>query len=163
MKYRLAFAWILRLAFVALLTISGIGKLLDGREASQFLIALANSHPIVKKWAAHFIIGLSVIEIVLACSLLAQKSVRIGLTILSGILVLFSAALTLILVRDVPIDACGCFGSWGGEISVEIALIKNLILLFAVLGCTLLLGSNPRSAITIPSTESSKKDFFEQE
>jgi len=154
MKYRLAFAWILRLAFVALLTISGIGKFFDGREASQFLIALANSHPLVKKWSVHFIIGLSVIEIVLACSLLAQRSVRIGLTILSGILVLFSAALTVILVRDVPIDNCGCFGSLGGEISVEIALIKNLILLVAVIGCYLLLVSKPRPCITIPSTKS---------
>jgi len=162
MKHRLAFAWILRLAFVALLTISGIGKLLDGREASQFLVALTNFHPLVKKWAAHFILGLSVIEIVLACSLLAQRSVRIGLTILSGILVLFSAALIVMLMRDIPIGACGCFGSLGGEISVEIALIKNLILLVAVIGCSLLLGSNPRLTITIPSTESSTR-VFEQE
>ncbi|MDZ7291868.1 MAG: hypothetical protein ONB44_16370 [candidate division KSB1 bacterium] len=143
----------MRLAIVVLLFISGAGKLLDGREASQFLIALANSHPVAEKWADDFISGLSIFEIVLAGSLLHRKSVRIGLSVLSGILVVFSIALAMMLARNVPLDSCGCSGAFGGELTIEIALLRNLILLVAVVGCYLLLATNPRpgSPATIKS------------
>jgi hypothetical protein len=145
MKYRLAITWILRLTFAVLLTASGIGKLLDGREASQFLIALANSHPVAEKWADDFIRVLSVFEIVLAGSLLHRKSLRVGLSVLSGMLVLFSVALAIPLTRDVPLDSCGCSGAFGEEMTIETALLKNSILLVAVMGCYLLFASNPVS------------------
>lgn len=152
--YRLAFAWILRLAFMILLVNSGVGKLLDGREASQFLVALTDSHSVAEKWADDFIIGLSIFEIVLAGSLLQRRSVRIGLSVLSGILVVFSLALAIMLARDVPLDSCGCFGAFGEEMTVEIALLRNLILLVAVMGCYQLLASTPRPSSPAPSTES---------
>lgn len=144
MKYRLAITWMLRLTFVVLLTASGVGKLLDGREAGQFLVALTNSHPTMERRADDFIIGLSIFEIMVAAFLLHRKSVRMGLSILSGVLVLFSVALVSALIREVPMNSCGCFGSFGGEMSIEIALLKNLIFLIATMACYLLLASAHR-------------------
>jgi len=138
-RYRLAITWMLRLTFIFLLAASGVGKLLNGRKAGQFLVALTNSHPAMERWADGFIIGLSIFEIILAGSLLHRRSIRIGLSILSGILVLFSGALIAVLVRDVPLRSCGCLGAFGGEMSLEIALLRNLVLLVAALGCYLLL------------------------
>lgn len=142
-NYRRHLAWALRLTLVAMLMVSGAGKLLDSREASQFLIALANSHPVAEKWADDFIMGLSILEIVLAGSLFHRKSVRIGLTVLSGMLFVFSVALAIMLARDVPLESCGCSGAFGGEMAIETALLRNLILLVAVMGSYLLLASNP--------------------
>ena len=152
--YRLIFSWILRLTFVVFLVISGIGKFLDGREAGQFLIGLTNAHPVAEKWADDFISGWSIFEIVLAGSLIHPRSVHFGLSILSGILVVFSAALAVMLARDVPLDACGCLGAFGEEMTIETALLRNLILLVAVTGCYLLLPSNPHPGSPAPSTES---------
>lgn len=144
MKYRLAITWVLRLTFVVLLTASGVGKLLDGREAGQFLVAFTNSPPTMERWADDFIIGLSIFEIVVAAFLLHRKSARMGLSILSGVLALFSVVLVSALIREVPMNSCGCFGFFGGEISIEIVLLKNLILLIATMACYLLLASAPR-------------------
>lgn len=123
MSYRLAIVWILRLVLVVFLVISGTGKLLDRHEASQFIVTLTHSHPVVEQQADSLIIGLSIFEIVLAGSLLHRGSARIGLFVLSGILVLFSGVLVVVLVRDGSLHSCGCFGAFGGEMSLEIALL----------------------------------------
>lgn len=147
MKYRLAIAWLLRLVLVVFLVISGIGKLLDRHEASQFIVTLANSNPIVEQRADGLIFGLSIFEIALAGSLLVRRSVRIGLIILSGILVLFSGALVMVLLHPGSLISCGCFGVFGGEMSLEIALLRNSLLLATALGCYLLLVTTPHADV----------------
>ena len=133
----------LQLILAVLLVISGIGKLLDRHEANQFIVTLTNSNLVMEQRADGLVIGLSIFEIALAGSLLYRSSVRIGLFILSGVLVLFSGILVMVLVRDGSFHSCGCFGAFSGEMSLEIALLRNLILLIATLGCYLLLVSTP--------------------
>ncbi|MCI0618802.1 hypothetical protein L0244_37990 [bacterium] len=140
----------LRLILAVLLVISGIGKLLDRHVASQFIVTLTNSNPLVEQRADGLVIGLSIFEIALAGSLLHRSSVRIGLFILSGILVLFSGILVMVLVRGGSLGSCGCFGIFGEELSLEIALLRNLILLIATLGCYLLLVSSHADVNTHP-------------
>jgi hypothetical protein len=144
MTPRLALAWMLRLAFAIVLTVSGIGKLLDQHQASRFIVTLTNSNPVIEQRADGLVIGLSIFEIALAGSLLHRRSVRVGLSILSGILVLFSGVQSLMLVRGTSLDSCGCFGAFGGEMSLELALLRNLLLLAAASGCYLLLVSTPQ-------------------
>lgn len=147
MRHRLAFAWILRLILAVLLVISGIGKLLDQHRTSQFIVTLTHANPVVEQRADGLVIGLSLFEIALAVTLLHRRSVRIGLLILSGILVLFSGVLIAVLARDGSIDPCGCFGAFGGEMSLELALLRNLILLITTLVCYLLLVSTPNADV----------------
>ncbi len=156
MRHRRAIAWMLRLILAILLAITGIGKLLDRHEASQFIVTLTNANPVVEKRGDALIIGLSIFEIVLAGALLHRRSVRIGLLIFSGILALFSSAMGIVLVRGRSLDSCGCFGAFGGEMSLEIALLRNLLLLVAALGCYLLLVSTTRADVNTHSFDTPK-------
>jgi uncharacterized membrane protein YphA (DoxX/SURF4 family) len=120
-----------RIAIGGILLVSGVGKVLDATSTIELTryafthfgaTSPANPHEIV--------IAVSVLEIVLGTLLLTKKYLHITLRATSLILLGFTALLTFILFDSTTtISSCGCSGAFDVGMSVEMALVRNLVMM----------------------------------
>lgn len=131
--------WVLRLLLAAVFAVSGVGKLLNADGAVQLLDIVVDHvgwgrGEISNSTLAVVVHIVSAAEIALA-ALLTFASARWLSFVLVVTLVLlgvFSALLAALLWGGVQLASCGCSGAfdvlWGGGMRVEMALLRNLVL-----------------------------------
>jgi hypothetical protein len=130
---------VLRLLLAAVFAVSGVGKLLNADGAVQLLDIVVDHvgwgrGEISNSTLAVVVHIVSAAEIALA-ALLTFASARWLSFVLVVTLVLlgvFSALLAALLWGGVQLASCGCSGAfdvlWGGGMRVEMALLRNLVL-----------------------------------
>jgi uncharacterized membrane protein YphA (DoxX/SURF4 family) len=129
-------AWLtLRLILGGLFIVAGLAKL---RDPAAFATEVANYH-LFSEAAPLLAATLPAVELVAGLALISGPSRwrRSAALLLSGLMVVFTAALTLVVVRGINIS-CGCFGGDTGPIT-WLTVARD----FALLGVALALLFEP--------------------
>lgn len=135
--------WLVRFALAALFLFAGVAKLAD---PIAFAVEITN-YRLASALAPWLAATLPAIEIAVGAALVAPWSAwrRAGALAATGLLLVFTIAVTQTVVRGINVD-CGCFGGQSGPVT-GLTIARDLALLAA---CLLLLLAAPRSAATPP-------------
>ncbi len=129
--------WAVRLALGGVLLFSGVGKLLDPSTAQNFVETVAREVEVLSVFTAlpllRVVQGFAVLELVIAALLVVGIQARQAFLALLSIVVLFTIALGALYLRGEQVPTCGCFGAFGGEMTLEVALLRNLVLMALIL------------------------------
>jgi uncharacterized membrane protein YphA (DoxX/SURF4 family) len=139
-KYRRYTLLAIRIIVGTVFLFSGIGKLIDSGYVNYDIVRLlANTYFWIIEYAAHIIISLSIIELLIAVFLCWGKYLKwtlsAALLILSG----FTGILGYFYLQGMDVASCGCFGAFGFGSGLEFTLIRNLILILLIVGAFLLM------------------------
>jgi putative oxidoreductase len=115
-----------RAVLATVFLVAGLLKVID---PLGFALSIARLQILPRGAVGPAAITIPWMEIVAGAALLGLPSFRgAALTLLAALLVAFTAALGIVLVRGTS-SSCGCFGVEGGILGrAEVALVRNLIL-----------------------------------
>ena len=142
---RATISWALRAGLAALFVYAGVAKLVDVRA---FAGDIANYRVVPAPLIGPFAAALPGVEIVCGLALLRQRTARAGALLATGLVVVFTAAASQALARDINID-CGCFGSVRAPVTV-VTIVRDLVFLAASVAAIVLA---PAPNETAPRTE----------
>jgi hypothetical protein len=158
------------LLLAAVFALSGVGKLLNADGAVQLAGLVAEQVGFVRG-GAHSSLRvvvqmLSVAELVLAGLLVwsAAHGTRVWV-LLTTVAMLggFSALLAALMLGGVQVVSCGCSGVfdtlWGGGLSIEAALMRNLVLMALAFAAWMLTTTNEHTT----NNEHEREDKHEDE
>ena len=139
-KYRRYSLLAIRIIVGIVFLFSGIGKLIDSGYVNYDIVRLlANTYFWIIEYAAHIIISLSIIELLIAVFLGWGKHLKwtlsAALLILSG----FTGILGYFYLQGMDVASCGCFGAFGFGSGLEFTLIRNLVLILLIVGAFMLM------------------------
>lgn len=118
-----------RLLLGAVFLYAGIIKAVA--PAEEFAYAI-ESYKVVPGWLAlAAAYALPWLEIALGALLLASAYLRLALAATAGLLLVFEALLLSVIIRKIPVESCGCFGS-AFPMSPGTEFLTNLFMLLIV-------------------------------
>lgn len=124
-----------------LFLLSGIGKLIDSSDARYLVELMATEYYFLIEYTGFIVIGVSVVELVIAIFLLWGRYLRMALTASLVLISFFSLVLGYFYIQGQTVASCGCFGAFGGGGGLGFTLIRNLVLLTLVVGGFVLVSS----------------------
>ena len=119
---------LLGLVFLA----SGIGKLIDGSDASYLVELMATEFYWLIEYTQPIIIGISVLELILAVLLLWGRQLKWTFPVSFLLVAGFTGILGFFYLQGMNIQSCGCFGAFGLESNLEFTLIRDVALLLLI-------------------------------
>ena len=128
-----ALQWLLR-AFLAFVLMRAAWH--KGRDLAAFRLALAGYQLIPSVLVQAASLALVALEATSAVALLVPATSAAGAWGAGGLLVLYSAAIAINLLRGRRAIDCGCSGPAGGRPLGEALLVRNGLLIGAVIACS---------------------------
>jgi uncharacterized membrane protein YphA (DoxX/SURF4 family) len=143
-KYRKHSLLTIRIILGLVFLLSGVGKLIDSGYVNYDLVRLLSSTYFwIIEYAAHLIITLSIVELLIVALLLWGKYLKWTLTAALLMLSGFTGILGYFYFQGMNVANCGCFGAFGFASGLEFTLIRNgVLILLIIAGFMLLYNEN---------------------
>lgn len=126
--------------------ISGVGKLIDSGYVNYALVRLLASHFYwLIEYAAAIVIGISIIELIIAIFLFWGKKLKWALCAALVLLLIFSGIMSYFFWQGTQVQSCGCFGAFGIGGGLGFSLIKNLVLIILIITGFVLLAQKDKA------------------
>ena len=146
-KYRRYSLLTIRIILGLVFLLSGVGKLIDSGYVNYDLVRLLSSTYFwVIEYAAHIIISLSILELVVVVFLCLEKYVKWALAAALFMLTGFTGILGYFYLQGMSVASCGCFGAFGFASGLEFTLIRNAVLIVLAIGGIILVTSKKESS-----------------
>ncbi len=146
-KYRRYSLLTIRIILGLVFLLSGVGKLIDSGYVNYDLVRLLSSTYFwIIEYAAHIIISLSIVELLIAIFLCWGKYLKWALTAALLMLTGFTGILGYFYLQGMSVASCGCFGAFGFASGLEFTLIRNAVLILLAIGGIILLNTQPEKA-----------------
>lgn len=140
----------IRIILGILFLISGIGKLINGADARYLVELLATEFYWLIEYAAPIVTTTSILELVLAVSLLWGKQLKWALSATLAMLIGFSSVLGHFYFQGMTVENCGCFGAFGFASGLEFTLVRNIVLMLMTIVAFILIAKRKKE--TQPET-----------
>lgn len=125
----------IRIILGILLLASGIGKLIDNSNAIYLVELMATKFYWMIEYAQPIVITLSIVEVVIAAFLLANRYIRVALSASLLLFLFFIGVLGFFFLQGINVSSCGCFGAFGLGSGIRGTLSRNIILVtIAIVG-----------------------------
>jgi hypothetical protein len=124
------------LGFIFLL--SGIGKLISSSDARYLVELMATKFYWLIEYTGPIVLGITILELLLAAMLLWGKKIRWTLSISLLLILFFSGVLSYFYMQGFGIKTCGCFGALDIGGGITFGLFKNLILFILIVAALFL-------------------------
>ena len=125
LRFRIILKHTISIFVAAVLIFSAYGKVVDSEQTKLFLESFGW---IPNSLSQVIITAIIICEIILALMLTYSKTQRIGAHLS---IILFFIFTIILLFQSVSANAvdCGCFGSFGGGLGIELSIVRNIILM----------------------------------
>ncbi|GAA5523322.1 DoxX family membrane protein [Aliifodinibius salicampi] len=120
---------------------SGIGKLISGSDAQYLVELMATEFYWLIEYSSLIVISTSILELILAVFLLWGRYLKWALSGTLLMLIGFSSVLSYFYFQGMSVENCGCFGALGFASGLEFTLLRNMVLIFLIVGAFLLIRS----------------------
>ena len=129
------------------LSVSGVGKLIDPTDAGSLVEIVMGSQSILTDVALPLVIAVSLAELALAIWLVWGRGLSGALWACLGMVGGFTVVIGSLVVGGQSVSTCGCFGAFELGLSAEATFLRNLGLLAVILtGLLLSDGGAPPEA-----------------
>jgi uncharacterized membrane protein YphA (DoxX/SURF4 family) len=116
----------------AILLVSGVGKLIDASAAVRFLeYLLSTMNKTLPIASQTLMVGLSVLEIALGTAFLIGRFLKPAMFLTSVLLGAFTVTLAGAM-GDNSVPTCGCSGAFDFGMPLEMALVRNTVLMVMI-------------------------------
>jgi len=131
-KYKRIGLITIRIILGGVFLLSGLGKLIDSSDARYLVELLATKYYVLIEYATPIITTVSIIELLLAVFLLWGKRIKITLAASFLLILGFTIIFGYFFLEGQQIASCGCFGAFGLSTSLDITLLRNIILMILI-------------------------------
>lgn len=127
------------------LSISGVGKLIDPTDAGSLVEVVMGAESILTDVATPIVIAVSLAELALAIWLVWGRRLSGALLACLAMVGVFTVVIGSLVVGGESVSTCGCFGAFGLGLSAEATFLRNLGLLAVILSGLLLADAGAAS------------------